>query len=331
MKPMWSTQRAIPCSTSTTTWPSSEKAARCPTWWCRRSRKAGPAWTKTTILSMRQPGVRYANVERQYGVTYWEIGNENWHGGGRIEEYLPRAVRIAKAMKAVDPTIKVGCSGENNWQFERILADSEFDFLSLSNYVGSASPGWSGGGWQGGFEHYRTLPPGALTRRVAEAVDAVQSSEAAGRTAEIVVSEFNAVDFEGVWPSKNDLGHALVMFDMLGESLRLPYVSSVMLWTTRWMNAAYPVEMWYALDAENRPTAIGRALAIWGEFFKQHIIAVDVPNHGISAHAAHDPASGGLTLFVINKTARAIHIPVQVDAVQDSPRPKFIFFQAGTN
>ncbi|WP_461124332.1 cellulose binding domain-containing protein [Saccharothrix stipae] len=65
--------------------------------------------------------VRYANVEKGYGVKYWEIGNENYgnghYGSGweadhhpdKSPRYYATLVRdYATAMKAVDPTIKIG-------------------------------------------------------------------------------------------------------------------------------------------------------------------------------------------------------------------------------
>ena len=65
--------------------------------------------------------VRYANVTKGYGVKYWEIGNEvygNGHYGADWEtdnhsDKSPRAyatnlLQYASAMKAVDPTIKIG-------------------------------------------------------------------------------------------------------------------------------------------------------------------------------------------------------------------------------
>ncbi|ONI87728.1 alpha-L-arabinofuranosidase [Saccharothrix sp. ALI-22-I] len=65
--------------------------------------------------------VRYANVEKGYGVKYWEIGNElygNGHYGSAWEAddhpdkspagYANLVRDYAIAMKAVDPTIKIG-------------------------------------------------------------------------------------------------------------------------------------------------------------------------------------------------------------------------------
>ncbi|WP_031073980.1 LPXTG cell wall anchor domain-containing protein [Streptomyces sp. NRRL WC-3742] len=67
--------------------------------------------------------VKYANVDKGYGVKYWEIGNEvygNGHyGDGKGWEldkhadksptaYANNLIAYAKAMKAVDPTVKIG-------------------------------------------------------------------------------------------------------------------------------------------------------------------------------------------------------------------------------
>lgn len=65
--------------------------------------------------------VRYANVTKGYAAKYWEIGNEvygNGHYGAKWETdhhaslspttYANYVVQYAAAMKAVDPTIKIG-------------------------------------------------------------------------------------------------------------------------------------------------------------------------------------------------------------------------------
>ncbi|MGW0606211.1 cellulose binding domain-containing protein [Streptomyces sp. NPDC002640] len=65
--------------------------------------------------------VRYANITKGYGAKYWEIGNEiygNGHYGSGWEaddhpdksprEYARNVLEYTRAMKAVDPTIKVG-------------------------------------------------------------------------------------------------------------------------------------------------------------------------------------------------------------------------------
>lgn len=65
--------------------------------------------------------VRYANITKGYGVKYWTVGNENYGNGYYGAEweaddhedkspsaYANAVVEFADAMKAVDPTIRVG-------------------------------------------------------------------------------------------------------------------------------------------------------------------------------------------------------------------------------
>ncbi|MEU5909352.1 cellulose binding domain-containing protein [Micromonospora sp. NPDC047527] len=74
--------------------------------------------------------VRYANVTKGYGTRYWTVGNENYgngHYGSAWEaddhpdksasQYARLVVEYADAMKAVDPSIKVGAvlTMPGNW------------------------------------------------------------------------------------------------------------------------------------------------------------------------------------------------------------------------
>ena len=95
--------------------------------------------------------VRWANIKNNYGVTYWEIGNElngSWEAGHirpdgskmTAEKYVEIFVAFAKAMKAVDPSIKVGgpsCDVRHHEDyFEPLLrlAGEHVDFLTLHYY-----------------------------------------------------------------------------------------------------------------------------------------------------------------------------------------------------
>ncbi|MGV9325471.1 cellulose binding domain-containing protein [Streptosporangium sandarakinum] len=110
--------------------------------------------------------VRRANVTKGYGVRYWEIGNENYgngHYGAAWEaddhadkspaEYARNVAAYSDAMKAVDPTIKIGAvlTTPANWP-DALVADgdagswnevvlstagSKIDFVILHWYPGA--------------------------------------------------------------------------------------------------------------------------------------------------------------------------------------------------
>ncbi|CAM2069736.1 Alpha-L-AF-C domain-containing protein [Sulfidibacter corallicola] len=81
----------------------------------------------TGTPEMAAEWVRYINVLKaaehpEYRVTYWEIGNELYHkpgpGQDRVhltpEAYARRWLRFEKAMRAVDPDIRIGAIGLHN-------------------------------------------------------------------------------------------------------------------------------------------------------------------------------------------------------------------------
>ncbi|MEJ3745918.1 cellulose binding domain-containing protein [Actinomycetes bacterium KLBMP 9797] len=112
--------------------------------------------------------VRHANVTKGYGVKYWTIGNENYgngHYGANWEadnhadksprQYANEVVAYADAMKAVDPTIKIGAvlTTPANWPDGVVtagdagtwndvvlsIAAEKIDFVDLHWYPGGGS------------------------------------------------------------------------------------------------------------------------------------------------------------------------------------------------
>jgi hypothetical protein len=112
--------------------------------------------------------VRYANVTKRYGAEYWAIGNENYgngHYGSAWEaddhsdlspaQYADEVIAYSQAMKAVDPSIKVGAvlTMPANWpdgltgagdtgtwnQTVLKLAGPSIDFADIHWYPGGSS------------------------------------------------------------------------------------------------------------------------------------------------------------------------------------------------
>jgi cellulose binding protein with CBM2 domain/fibronectin type III domain protein len=112
--------------------------------------------------------VRYANVTKGYGVRYWEIGNElygnghygaNWEADNHADKsptaYANGVVAYADAMKAVDPSVKIGAvlTTPANWpdgivgtgdtatwnQTVLSIAGPHVDFVILHWYPGGST------------------------------------------------------------------------------------------------------------------------------------------------------------------------------------------------
>ena len=112
--------------------------------------------------------VRYANVTKGYDATYWTIGNENYgnghygsaweadeHADKSPKEYAATVVAYARAMKAVDPDIKigavltmpgnwpdglVGAGDQGTWNAEVLArAGADIDFVDVHWYPGGST------------------------------------------------------------------------------------------------------------------------------------------------------------------------------------------------
>ncbi len=88
--------------------------------------------------------VRYCNTGNRHHVMYWEVGDEQWgwwaKGHSTPEAYASKYVTFVRAMKAVDPTIKVATNvflGVHPEQWtERVLAAAGeyIDMLTVTFY-----------------------------------------------------------------------------------------------------------------------------------------------------------------------------------------------------
>ena len=78
-----------------------------------------------------------------FGVKLWEIGNEIWgdwvRGHSDAETYARNYNRYAKAMRAVDPSIKLIAVGDNDMKWNRTVlraAGENIDYLAIHHYYG---------------------------------------------------------------------------------------------------------------------------------------------------------------------------------------------------
>jgi alpha-N-arabinofuranosidase len=73
-----------------------------------------------------------------FGVKLWEVGNEIWgdwvRGHSDAETYARNYIRYAKAMRAVDPSIKLIAVGDNNMNWNRTVLRTAGDWHRLSRY-----------------------------------------------------------------------------------------------------------------------------------------------------------------------------------------------------
>jgi alpha-L-arabinofuranosidase len=249
--------------------------------------------------------VRYANIRKDYGVMYWEVGNENWHNKtGSASEIAHVGKEFSQAMKSVDPNIKVGCSGITHEWCKTLLkiAGEDLDFIAVSNYWGR----------QKSFEYYRVTENVILDEWARNAAQAIKESPHSDRI-RVIVSEFGSITWSPkTWPDLNNLGHAIVSFDIAGQLLCNNSVEFAMLWGTRYMHGAIE-KNWYALGNRNEILPAGRPLAIWGRFLKSKMVKVSGPKRS-RCFASYEPRANALTVFVINKDTASRKVRIEVKA-----------------
>jgi alpha-L-arabinofuranosidase len=83
-----------------------------------------------------------------FAVKFWEVGNEIWgswvRGHSNAETYARNYNRYAKAMRAVDPSIKLIAVGDNNMDWNGTVvraAAPNIDYLAIHHYYGRSEAG----------------------------------------------------------------------------------------------------------------------------------------------------------------------------------------------
>lgn len=250
--------------------------------------------TREELITNAVEWVRYANRVKNHRIRYWMVGNESYHSAAygtppNETQYAHDFTAFATAMKEVDSSIQVVGNVKPGYWTETLLVFGKevLDAVAMSVY-----PIWD---WKNGYEVYRTSEP--------DFVSSIQSvvNSIGIKDIRVIVSEFGTIDWSGSWPGDNDLGHALVSFQMFGDIVKVPKVDQAFLWNTRWIdNPTKPQQVTDAIDSDGYLNATGKALSLWGEFLLERLVYST--NSGfIRSFAFADSSGSQLTIFLINK------------------------------
>lgn len=244
--------------------------------------------------------VRYANIQKQYNVKYWMIGNESWHKdneGSTPEIYAQDVIDFSRAMKAVDPEIYIIPNGNNAQWWEVVLPKvaADIDHISISNYPAYDYPA--------GYRTYQDTLKDLMypVRTALEAIEKHLPKEKKEQV-KLIVAEYGAMDWTGKWEHVNDMGHNLVNFEITGLQLLEPKILFSLFWNTRWIdNADKDNEIYDALDKEGQFNANGYGLAIWGNFLATKMVYTSSTVR-IRTFASYDPEKQQLFIYILNKS-----------------------------
>lgn len=285
--------------------------------------------TRAQVIENAVEWLRYSNRVRGYGVRVWEIGNESfWRGSVAAlcaADYARDVHELAQAMRAIDPDIRIGANGPVEkdyvstadgadgpiwWQHLLTHAAADIDFLVVHPY-----PCFE---W-GSYEHYQTHAP-VFTEAIDQATAALESwaPPSDGWRIQVMATETNAFDWAATdwyqgnaagWIWRNDLGHALVLFDIVGQHLAHPRLAGVQVWTTRWFGA--PSKLEDVLDDQNGLLPTGQALGLWGRHLQSHLTALPDTTVG-AAYASYSPETQALAVFLVNKQSHSENVALQL-------------------
>ncbi|MBF9253687.1 hypothetical protein I2I11_10320 [Pontibacter sp. 172403-2] len=290
--------------------------------------------SRDSLLMAARQWVKYANVVKKYNIKYWMIGNESYHsaaydGAVSANDYLNDLIDFAQAMKAEDPSIKIVVNGLSDSWWETILSNSTaaglIDYLGVSVY-----PIYN---WSTGYDHYRTTSPNftssinvasnAITKYVTNTTDR--------QRIKVIATEYNTIDWaEGGWLNRNDVGHALVAFDMLGKLLQVPKLDLAFFWNTRYVdNREIPFNVFDALSSTGKMQANGLALSVWGKYLLNDLVTV---NSTASIVSYASKSATGLNVFLLNKDTQAHTVDLNInDFVTSGTAERFTYQGTSTS
>jgi hypothetical protein len=274
----------------------------------RKSTEHNGTISMDVLVRTASEWVGYARRNR-FPVRCWEIGNESYFEAG-ARRYAETVIRFAKAMKEADPEVSIGAvalygesvrgdepdKGDKTPWNKAVLeiAGEYIDYLIVHDY-----PNY---GWKS-YAGYLTRDPDFThgIRETRKAIDRWASPKSRDRI-RIALTEYGAIDYaKPEWSNVTDLGHALVLVNMIGQYLAEPALDYALMWNTRWVsNYVKPIEVHDALAPDNSLTPTGMALAIWAKFLGTMMLRVE-GGRQLKVFAVHTPETGVLNVLVINK------------------------------
>ena len=242
------------------------------------------------------------------------VGNESWNNpeyNGKVSasKYADDLEDFARAMKAVDPSIKIIANGRSDW-WETILkstAVSQIDFLGFSEYPVM--------NYTGGYEFYRTNNVNLISE-VETAIESISTHAAAPHKSRIkvIATEYNSIDWGNAWASANNVGHSLVNFQMFGDMVIKPKLEAACMWNTRWVeNLQVPQSLYDALDADGNVNANGIAMNVWGDNLLSSMVSTATEDEFVKTYASYDDTGKKLNVLILNKdnSARQVELVLQ--------------------
>jgi len=263
---------------------------------------------------------------RPFGVRLWAVGNEmygDWQLGHMpLDRYVEKHRGVVDAMRAVDPGIRlvaVGAVGE----WSKTMLDRAAPYMSLiSEHLY----------WQNKDDvpaHVAQVP--AEIRRVAEAHRAYRREIAAvaGRDIRVALDEWN------YWYGPNEygeLGTRYFLQDALGIAAGLHelFRNSDLFWMANYAQTVNVIGAIKTTKTDAEVEATGLVLALYRRHFGTLPLGVSGAAEPLDVTAALTPDGSMLTVAVVNPTAEARRVTIDLRGARIGRRgQRFVLTGAG--
>ena len=261
-----------------------------------------PHATPEEVLEAAIEWVKYANIVKGYGIKYWEIGNENDLENDYInwtaEDYANTVVNFSRAMKAVDPSIKIGANGMSGsewWNRLMPIVKNDVDFLVTHQYSSMQNyKQWKTNSWN-------------YTGNLESAQKAINTYNPNIR--------LNVTENSSFKPGKehwNNTWKTLHNFEMLGNTICFNQLDYYHFWISRWLDKNSYFADISAFDSNYKLMPMGFPLKIWGSFLKKKMV-FSSKSETIRSWASYDFDNNSLNVFLLNKDEVTQDVSITLD------------------
>jgi alpha-L-arabinofuranosidase len=260
--------------------------------------------------------VRYANVTRELGIKYWEIGNEvDLKKVKKIisqSDYLKLYRRMAAEMKAVDPSIRTGL-GTMHGRDYAAQALKEFpelvDFIVIHLYMS----------WIKHFTQYQGINYpvlGGVTEMLKD-IDRLAPSERR-KTTEILITEYSSFSAGSKQVSEyrkqNSIFNAMVTFEMLATGISMDErIRFMHFWVTHnpW-GCRTSTNYANAFGPDNSILPQGRATEMMGRYLRDRFVKVGSSSALVRGWASTSVDSSKMSIWLINKAKDTTNVKIEM-------------------
>jgi alpha-L-arabinofuranosidase len=274
--------------------------------------EGGP--TLESLITSAAEWVRYSNIIRKYNVKYWQLGNEVEHTKEiTLTEYVDIYGKMAAAMKAVDPTIKVGTGVLGQTAWNKAVLEKHPDLVSfVSAHQYTFNQPFTEKGYEGWKEQVN------VELRNIRRTQSLLLEKPEYKNIEIMITETGSTG--GKWPEgrTNDLYKALNWFEMNMEELLLPNVKYSFFWGTHspWSGENTDTGLEYLLTTkDNNTTPTGRIIELINNYMPAQIVKTDRVSGFLRTYAGISKDKKELSIFILNKNDKVEKINLNISGI----------------